>query len=31
VDYVCQNPVRTGIVKTESEYPWIWKGKIPVL
>ena len=31
VEYVCQNPVRAGIVKTESGYPWIWKGKVPVL
>ena len=31
VEYVCQNPVRAGIVITESEYKWIWKGKIPVL
>jgi REP element-mobilizing transposase RayT len=31
VEYVCQNPVRAGIVGTEAEYAWIWKGKIPVL
>jgi len=31
VEYVCQNPVRAGIVKTEAEYAWVWKGKIPVL
>jgi REP element-mobilizing transposase RayT len=31
VDYVCQNPVRAGLVEAESEYPWLWKGVIPVL
>lgn len=31
VEYVCQNPVRAGIVRTQAEYPWIWKGKVPVL
>jgi len=32
VEYVCQNPVRAGIVKTEAEYATrVWKGKIPVL
>ena len=31
VEYVCQNPVRAGIVRTESEYPWIFRGRIPVL
>lgn len=31
VEYVCQNPVRAGIVKAEAEYAWTWKGKIPVL
>jgi REP element-mobilizing transposase RayT len=31
VDYVCQNPVRAGLVRQESEYKWIWKGQIPVL
>ncbi len=31
VDYVCQNPVRAGLVRSESEYRWLWKGKIPVL
>ena len=30
VDYVCQNPVRAGLVKIETEYPWVWKGKIPI-
>lgn len=31
VDYVCQNPVRAGLVKVEGEYPWVWKGRIPML
>ena len=31
VEYVCLNPVRAGLVKTESEYRWLWKGQIPVL
>jgi putative transposase len=31
VEYVCENPVRAGIAKIQAEYPWIWKGKIPVL
>ena len=30
-DYICQNPVRAGLVKAESEYPWLWRGKIPIL
>jgi len=31
VDYVCQNPVRAGLVKSEAEYPWIWRGRVPLL
>jgi len=31
VDYVCENPVRAGLVESEGEYRWLWKGKIPVL
>jgi putative transposase len=31
VDYICENPVRAGLVKGESEYRWLWKGEIPVL
>ena len=30
-DYICQNPVRGGLVKTESEYRWLWRGSIPIL
>lgn len=31
VEYVCQNPVRAGLVRTEAEYSWVWKGRVPVL
>lgn len=24
MDYICMNPVRTGLVKTEQDYPWLW-------
>ncbi len=30
-DYICQNPVRAGLVKTESESRWLWRGTIPIL
>jgi REP element-mobilizing transposase RayT len=30
-DYICQNPVRAGLVKTESEYRWLWRGSIPII
>ena len=25
VDYICQNPVRKGLVQTIDEYPWLWR------
>jgi len=25
VDYICANPVRRGLCRNESEYPWIWR------
>ena len=25
VEYVCQNPVRKGIVESPDEYPWLWR------
>lgn len=25
VEYICQNPIRAGLVKDESEYPWLWR------
>jgi putative transposase len=31
VDYICENPVRAGLVKSESDYRWLWKGEIPIL
>jgi putative transposase len=24
VEYIVQNPVRAGLVKTALEYPWLW-------
>ena len=24
VAYVCENPVRSGLVKREEDYPWLW-------
>ena len=31
MDYICRNPVRAGLVKAEGEYPWLWRGAIPIL
>jgi REP-associated tyrosine transposase len=31
MDYICQNPVRAGLVISEEEYPWLWKGSIRTL
>ena len=31
VNYVCANPVRAGLAASEKEYPWLWKGQVPVL
>jgi REP element-mobilizing transposase RayT len=31
VEYVCANPVRQGLVARAEEYPWLWKGGIPVI
>jgi REP element-mobilizing transposase RayT len=25
VNYICQNPVRKGLVEMEDEYPWLWR------
>ena len=25
VEYICQNPVRKNIVRSENEYPWLWR------
>lgn len=24
LEYLCQNPVRCGLVRSEEEYPWLW-------
>ncbi len=31
VDYICQNPVRAGLVKVEGEYRWLRRDAIPIL
>jgi putative transposase len=31
IEYICQNPVRAGLVESEKDYPWFWRGRIPVL
>jgi REP element-mobilizing transposase RayT len=25
VEYICQNPLRKGLVKSVEEYPWLWR------
>jgi REP element-mobilizing transposase RayT len=25
VKYICENPVRAGLVKTVDDYPWLWR------
>jgi REP element-mobilizing transposase RayT len=25
VEYICQNPVRKGLVQEENHYPWLWR------
>ena len=31
MNYLCQNPVRAGLVTNENDYLWLWKGPLPVL
>ncbi len=31
MSYICQNPVRAGLVRWEIDYPWLWRGEVPVL
>jgi REP element-mobilizing transposase RayT len=31
MDYVCQNPIRAGLVGSHDQYKWIWKGAVPLL
>ncbi|MBI4764351.1 MAG: transposase [Deltaproteobacteria bacterium] len=28
VEYICQNPVRQGLVKQVDDYPWLWRERI---
>src|SRR4051812_6605288 len=28
VDYVCNNPVRAGLVSSAEDYPWLWRAWI---
>lgn len=29
IEYICQNPVRRGLVKKSEDYPWIWVSPEP--
>jgi REP element-mobilizing transposase RayT len=31
MEYICQNPVRAGLVDPEQDYPWLWCGQVPLL
>jgi len=31
VNYICQNPVRAGLVSQETDYRWLWRGEVPIL
>lgn len=31
MNYICQNPVRAGLVRREVDYRWLWRGEIPIL
>jgi REP element-mobilizing transposase RayT len=31
IDYICQNPVRAGLVREWQAYPWMWCGTVPIL
>jgi len=31
IEYVCQNPVRAGLVQSADCYPWLWVGALPWL
>ncbi len=28
-DYICDNPLRAGLVREGETYPWLWRGKLP--
>ena len=29
--YICQNPVRAGLVRLEADYRCLWRGEMPIL
>jgi len=31
MNYICQNPVRAGLVLREMDYHWLWRGNVPIL
>ena len=31
VNYICENPVRAGLVGRQTDYRWLWQGEVPVL
>jgi REP element-mobilizing transposase RayT len=31
VNYICQNPVRAGLVGGEKDYRWLWRSEVPTL
>jgi len=31
IEYVCQNPVRGGLVEQAKNYPWLWRGDVPLI
>ncbi len=31
MDYICQNPVRAGLVARPADYPGLWRKDVPVL
>ena len=28
--YICQNPMRAGLVRREADYLWLWKAELPM-
>ena len=28
VDYICNNPVRAGLVSSADQYPWLWRASV---
>ena len=31
VEYICENPRRAGLVREREEYPWLWRGRVPII